>query len=215
MSELAFLHTAPVHVQTFDGLLRSLRSQTAARHLVRGELLAQARQLGSDHADVAEAVGAAVDEAAALAPVVLCTCSTIGALAEGAGRDRPGARVLRVDRPMAEAALDLGPRVVVTAVLESTLAPTRTLLESVAAQRGVRMTVRQVLLPQAWPLFEQGDLQGFHQLIAAALGDIRDADAVVLAQASMAGARDLLPRDGPQVLASPELGLRAALAALP
>lgn len=75
-------------------------------------------------AAVAGAVRARVREAVDRgARAVLCTCSTIGGVAEAAGAGS-GVAVLRVDRLMAAAAVAAGPRVVVLAALESTLGPT-------------------------------------------------------------------------------------------
>jgi hypothetical protein len=127
------------------------------------------------------------------APVVLCTCSTLGPGAESAA-DLTDAAVLRVDRPMVERALDHGPRIVVAAALASTLGPTRALLERAARDRAVTPEVRELLVADAWPLFAAGDRAGYAARIAEVLRrEAGDADAVILAQASMAGAADLLP----------------------
>ncbi len=69
--------------------------------------------------------------------VVVCTCSTIGGSAEQT-RLPHGQSVLRVDRAMAERAVEIGSRIVVAAALESTLAPTTELIQDVAAQQGAR-----------------------------------------------------------------------------
>ncbi len=211
MSALVFLHTAAVHVQNFDALLRELAPGTRARHVVRDDLLAAARERGSDDGALADAVQDAISNAARPGDLVLCTCSTIGGLAERAG-EHLSARVLRVDRPMVEEALRLGPNVTVAAALESTLIPTISLIEDVASDLGVDVRVTPLVLTHAWPLFEQGDLDGYYEAIAQALAQVRDADAVVLAQASMAGAIDRLAEQSVPILASPLLGVRAALA---
>lgn len=210
MPLLIFLHTAAVHVQTFDALLRELEPRIAARHLVRSDLLARARTHGIEDANLRGAVRQAVVEAGEEGGVVLCTCSTIGGLAEEAAADT-ATRVLRVDRPMAQAAVEHGPRIVLAAALESTVEPTAALIRAVARQMSRQAEIQHLVVAGAWERFEAGDLDGYHQLIAAALSRVDDADVIVLAQASMAGA-STLARLAIPVLASPELGVRAALA---
>ena len=81
MKTLVFLHTAGVHVQTFDELLRELNPSARARHVVREDLLALARTHGADSAKVRHVMREVVEDIGAGA-VVLCTCSTVGGVAE-------------------------------------------------------------------------------------------------------------------------------------
>jgi hypothetical protein len=202
---LALLHTSPVHVPVFDALRDEAHQGLELRHLVAEELLARARSEGCEA--VADAVRAVLDRAVAEgARAVLCTCSTIAGVAERAG---VGVPVLRVDRPMAAAAVAAGPRVVVLAALESTLEPTVDLVEEEARRAGRPVDVRTVLVDGAWALFEAGDPDGYVRAVAAAADSVTDADAIVLAQASMAPAQHLTRTSVP-VLSSPRPGLAAA-----
>src|SRR5438128_12069260 len=100
---LALLHTSPHHVPVFDALRDEDHQGLELRHFVDEELLARARREGPEA--VAGAVREVLDEAVAEgARAVLCTCSTIGAVAETAGA-RVGVPVLRGDRPIAVAAV--------------------------------------------------------------------------------------------------------------
>ncbi|MFF4699420.1 aspartate/glutamate racemase family protein [Streptomyces chattanoogensis] len=204
---LTLLHTSPVHVPVFDALRDEEAPGLALRHLVRPELLDRARELGPDA--VAEEVAAALAGAAREgARAVLCTCSTIGAVAEAAGAGI-GLPVLRGDRPMAAAAVAAGPRIAVVATVESTLAPTEDLIAQEADRAGRAVRVRTVLVPGAWERFEAGDTEGYLEAVATAAREVPAADAIVLAQASMASAADRLT-GGVPVLSSPRTGLRAA-----
>lgn len=187
---LTLLHTSPVHVATFDALRDELAPGAELEHVVREDLLADAR------VDGPEAVADRVATLVSAYDAVLCTCSTIGAVAERAG-------ALRVDRPLAAAAASHDAPVVVLAALESTLTPTLALL----AEEGAR-DVRAVVVEGAWQRWEAGDLDGYHRLVADEADRHPDA-VVVLAQASMAPAAALAAH--PRVLASPRLGLEAAL----
>ncbi|CAM5693879.1 Aspartate/glutamate racemase OS=Streptomyces griseomycini OX=66895 GN=FHS37_006074 PE=4 SV=1 [Streptomyces griseomycini] len=142
---------------------------------------------------------------------MLCTCSTIGGAAEAAAAGA-GVPVLRVDRPMAGAAVAAGPRVVVLAALESTVRPTVALLEEEARRAGRTVEVRTVLVEGAWTRFETGDREGYVRRVADAADEVTGADVIVLAQASMAPAERLRTTTVP-VLSSPRPGLAAGAAA--
>lgn len=204
---LTLLHTSPVHVPVFDALRDMDHPGLVLRHVVDESLLTRARAEGSESvaADVEAVVAAAVAEGSA---AVLCTCSTIGEVAEKTGAAL-GVPVLRVDRPMAAAAAAAG-RVVVVAALESTLEPTAALIRQEAAGRPVDL--RMVLVEGAWERFEAGDRDGYLNAVAAAVDAITGADVVVLAQASMADAADRTTCGLP-VFSSPRPGLNAAAAA--
>lgn len=204
---LALLHTSPVHVPVFDALRDAETPGLALRHLVHPQLLGRARAQGPE-AVSAEVSAVLADAAGHGARAVLCTCSTIGAVAETAGAAL-GLPALRVDRPMAAAAVATGPRIAVLAALESTLAPTEALIDEEALRAGREVGVRTVLVPGAWERFESGDTDGYLSAVAAAAREFRDADVIVLAQASMAPAAEGLD-GGIPVLSSPRLGLLAA-----
>ncbi|MEU8743215.1 aspartate/glutamate racemase family protein [Streptomyces parvulus] len=207
---LALLHTSPVHVPVFDALRDAAHPGLELRHHVHAALLERARREGPEA--VTEAVGDLLRRAVAQgARAVLCTCSTIGAVAESAAAGVP---VLRVDRPMAATAVAAGPRVVVLAALRSTLAPTAALVEEEARRAGRPLLLRTRLVEGAWDRFEAGDTEGYLRLVAEAAEAVTadDADVIVLAQASMAPAREAARTPVP-VLASPALGLAAGAAA--
>jgi hypothetical protein len=201
---LGLLHTSPVHVATFDALAAEEAPDVELVHVVREDLLAAARAHGPEA--VADQVAEAVHDLPADA--VLCTCSTIGAVAERVDAPIP---VLRLDRPMAAAAVEAGGTVVVLAALESTLAPTLALLAEEADRAGTSPRVEASVVPGAWERFEAGDVEGYLARVRAALEQVRDASVVVLAQASMAPAADGARSNVP-VLSSPRSGLRAVLA---
>ncbi|MEL5953605.1 aspartate/glutamate racemase family protein [Streptomyces sp. CLV115] len=205
---LALLHTSPVHIPVFDALRDARHPGLALHHLVHEDLLARARESGPEAvaADVRALLAGAVADGAR---AVLCTCSTIGAVAEGESATL-GVPVLRVDRPMAAAAAARD-RVVVLASITGTLAPTLALLAEEAGERAVE--VRTVVVDGAWARFEAGDRDGFLDLVAAAADAVTDCDVIVLAQASMAGAVTRTVTRIP-VLSSPGPGLDAAAAVL-
>ena len=208
---LVLLHTAPSNVTTFARLLAELDPSIPAKHVLDESLLQEARVTGITPELEQRIQQRLLDETGANTAIVLCTCSTIGGSAERSHAAN-GQGVIRVDRPMAEAAVAAGDRIIVAAALESTIAPTTELIQDVAASQGREVTVRPLLCEGAWQRFEQGDQAGYWQSVAETLrGEALDADVIVLAQASMAGAADLL-RDHPlPILSSPRMGLQAAI----
>ncbi|MCH5670929.1 aspartate/glutamate racemase family protein [Streptomyces gilvus] len=208
---LALLHTSPAHVPVFEALRDEHHPGLALRHLVDEELLARARREGPQA--VADEVRAAVDRAVADgARAVLCTCSTIGGVAEAAGAGA-GVPVLRSDRPMAAAAVAAGPRIVVLATVESTFGPTVALIEEEAARSGRTAEVRTRLVEGAWDRFAAGDTEGCATLVAAEADRVTEADAIVLAQGSMAPAEHMATTPVP-ILSSPRRGLAAGARAV-
>ncbi|MFI7407646.1 aspartate/glutamate racemase family protein [Streptomyces sp. NPDC049627] len=203
---LALLHTSPLHIPVFDALRDEHHQGLDLRHFVHEDLLGRARREGAGAVadDVRTALHRAVAEGAR---AVLCTCSTIGGVAESAAAEA-GVPVLRVDRPMAAAAVATGVRVVVLATVESTLGPTVTLIEEEAHRAGRPVDVRTRLVEGAFARFEAGDTDGCAQLVASAADEVTDADVIVLAQASMTPAQHLTTTSVP-VLSSPRPGLAA------
>jgi aspartate/glutamate racemase len=208
---IGFLHTAAVHVATFDDLVREIDPQLRTAVIVRESVLSDAREFGPGDQRVRDEIERALDELEADgASVVVCTCSTVGGVAEALGRGR-SIPVTRVDRPMAAAAVRLGPRIVVVAAVDSTVAPTRQLIESIASECGARVEITDVVCVGAWASFEAGDLDDYLDKVAATCSDLAaDCDVIVLAQASMAGAAGRANVDVP-ILSSPHLAVRAAV----
>ncbi|MEU4562221.1 hypothetical protein AB0F72_27880 [Actinoplanes sp. NPDC023936] len=231
MPTIGFLHTADVHVETFERLTAELAPGWVTRHLVDESLLADAR-VGGVTPEITERVRKRLAELeSAGTDVILCTCSTIGEAAEKAGNARTAGtaggetrmtaekagedgkarKVLRVDRPMAEAAVAAGPRIAVVAAVASTMEPTMALLRESAARSGTAITLIPEPCLSAWQHFESGDHDRYFDEIADHVRAIAGkADVVVLAQASMSPAADRLI--GLPVLTSPRTAVARATA---
>ncbi|MDJ0771077.1 MAG: aspartate/glutamate racemase family protein [Ilumatobacter sp.] len=209
MALLGFLHTAEQHVETFERLVEEEAPGTEVRSLVAAHLLDRARTAGIDDDAVVAGVEAnLVSLADEGSSAIVCTCSTIGGVAEAAGA-RLGLNVVRVDRPMAETAVAIGGRVGVVAAVQSTIEPTTSLLRSVASERSAEIEIGVELVEGAWLHFERGDVDAYLDEIANALPGFADrCDVIVLAQASMAPAAERVSVDVP-VLSSPRLAVRA------
>lgn len=198
---IALLHTAQVHVATFDDLFADKAPDAQLLHIVRADLLVRAQVGGLEV--IAEPMMNALVELAE-ADVILCTCSTLGPLVDRLSSNK----TIRIDRPMMQVAFSLGPKPLLAICLESTRVASLSLLQEAGE---VDPTV--LLCNGAWALFEAGDMEGYAQAIAAA---VRPAalghDCVVLGQASMRVAEPLLRDLDVPVLSSPSLAVDRAIA---
>jgi hypothetical protein len=209
---LTLLHTAPVHVATFDQLLFDLAPLVPVRHIVDVDLLECARASGFTP-DLRQRVAALIDEAFAGGSIhLVCTCSTLGGLAEQIGV-ATGHSVARIDRAMATQAVRHGPRITVLAALASTLTPTCDLICEEAARAKVPVELRTMLCADAWSAFERGDTKQYIATIGAYLAAAAaQSDVIVLAQASMAPVAAHTSHIPVPVFSSPRLGIEAAIA---
>ncbi|BCX02752.1 MAG: hypothetical protein KatS3mg053_0690 [Candidatus Roseilinea sp.] len=206
---LTLFHTAASNVALFDALIKQVAPDIPVKHVVDEAILCEVRDAGEVTPAVIERVRAVLAPILQQDDLVLCTCSSIGGLAEQASD-----RVMRVDRPMAERAVSLGRRIGIAATLQSTLAPTQALIHEVAQQASRPVETIPLFIPSAWPFMERSDQADYAREIAARLTEAcaRDRfDVIVLAQASMAIAEPLCAGLPCPVLSSPRLGVEAAV----
>ena len=203
---LTCIHTADVHRATFDGLRDRISPRTPLVHLVHEDWLARA-QHGIDGALI-EDVQAAIRTAAG---PVICTCTTLGEVAEAAG-------AIRIDRPMMRRAAENFGDILLVYCLKSTEAQSQMLLQEEMDKAGNPHSIVPLYLGQHWDLFAEGRPHAFARALAtdirAALTQQSGIRSVVLAQASMAGAAMLLSDLPALVLASPVLALKEGLSRL-
>lgn len=141
------------------------------------------------------------------ADIILSQCSSVGEAIDVA-RALVRVPVVKIDEPMAEEAVRLGPRVVVAATLPTTLNPTCRLIERTATALGQQVMIRRVLAEGAFDRLRAGDTAAHNRLVMDKLNQVRgEADVIVLAQGSMAVLMPELQDWGKPVLTSPRLGI--------
>ena len=208
---LALLHTSPVLTPLFASLCAQWLPEVQIFHAVDESLIKNTIHAGrlekTTVRRLATLAGSALE---AGADGVLVTCSSIGPAVDVARQlyDQP---VLRVDAPMARAAVRQGRRIGVLATLRTTLEPTSALVRSAALEAGRPVEVVECLFEGAFEAVLAGNTATHDRLVSEALtGRMRDVDVIVLAQASMARVVAALPADAvpAPVLSSPESGVR-------
>ncbi|WP_306419486.1 hypothetical protein [Parasedimentitalea maritima] len=124
MTKLTLFHTAHVHVDTFN----TLAPDAELDHTVREDWLARAQD-GIDEV-LATEIASAIQ--AADGPV-LCSCTTIGEVAEAAG-------ATRIDWPMMQESAKIGGPVLMVYCLDSTAEPSEALLRRAFGEMDPQLT---------------------------------------------------------------------------
>jgi len=182
-----------------DGLLRLLasgRAETARKRL--SEMLRDAAETYEPE-------------------LAMITCSSVPReMSESLARDFQ-MPVLKIDYPMARAAVRAGRRVGVAATFPPTLAPTSKLLHEAAEEAGTEIEIVQEVEPEAYDALLSNDTATHDRLLLDLIGRLqgKDVACVVLAQVSMARVLPLLGgRARVPVLTSLHTSLEAVRAAM-
>jgi len=154
--------------------------------------------------------------AASLSPdVIVSACSSVGAVSEEADAllDVP---VLRIDKAMIEAALDIGNRIGVLASLSTTVDPTCDYIRRIAQARGQEAVIFPLVAEGAYEANANGDGNLHDSLILQAARALKDSvDALILAQGSMARMESILNDELQKpVFSSPSLCIDSVAAAI-
>jgi Asp/Glu/hydantoin racemase len=187
MRRVVLVHTVAALVPVFQELAKGLPGDVKTSNIVDESLLEDAITTGGlTHSVNRRVVDHILSAADSGAVAVLATCSSIGPAVEIASQlvEVP---VLRIDEPMASAAVESGKRIGVLATASSTLNPTVDLLRRYAQRLKKDVEVVPVLKDGAFAAMRSGDGARHDQIIGEALIELgMDVDAIVLAQASMA-----------------------------
>jgi hypothetical protein len=211
-NDITFLHTAEVHIETFSTLVEQQLNITS-QHIVKSELLEEAINNGVSTA-LENNIEQLCLEIAKESQLVVCTCSTLGQIAEKVMLEN-GSYVIRIDRAMADLAVTTGNRILVLAALQSTLEPTTYLMSSSQQNQQTENVITYCLVDNCWDYFLQGEQNTYLQSIADVIEQKQsDYDCIVLAQASMAGAIELIKYKRAPILSSPEIGVAALVKVL-
>ena len=184
MPQIGFLHTAEIHVDTFTALANTRGLSSV--HRVEEAWLAEASSYGLGDT-LALKVQNALGKLRAECDAVICTCSTLGTLAESFDDQH----VFRIDGPMMAKAAAIGPKVLLVYCLESTKETSVRLLLQAFEKQPKLMPTSSVVTPlhckDAWPFFETAQYNQFGQAVADSILDqvLTDYSCIVLAQASM------------------------------
>ena len=210
---LGILHTTPVTIQPLSALAGEMMPSVRVINVLDDSLLPDVMREGRVTPEVTRRIAyLALVLQDAGSDLLLDACSSIGEAAE-AVQCLISAPILRIDLPMAEAAVQAGDTIVVVATVGSTLEPTARLIERTAVKadrNGLRIDRR--LCSEAYEALKSGDSETHDRLVGEMLSELyrQKPDAIVLAQASMARIVTSLAPPPVPVFSSPERAMRRA-----
>lgn len=187
MKTVGFIHTALILVEVIKKELSALSLGVNAFHMVDEGLLIDLMKGGGlspriirrlcQHVVSAEETGA---------DIITVTCSSISPAVDVAKR-LVGRPVLKIDEPMAEAAVKRGERIGIVATVSTTLGPTSDLLRNKAVELGKSISISTLLCQEAFHAILQGDTERHDRIVIEKAVELaKGVDLLVLAQGSMA-----------------------------
>ena len=151
------------------------------------------------------------------ADAILFTCSAFGPAIERAARDQAPRPVLKPNEAMFAEALARGSRIGMVATFQPSVPSMEAEFAAMAAAAGSAARLETVCTPEAMPALAAGDGATHDRLVSGAAAGLKHCDVVLLAQFSMARAREAVAAaTGGPVLTSPDSAvtlLRRRLAA--
>lgn len=209
MKKVVCVHTAMALVGPLTETFRELIPEVQVEHIAESslikEVIANNAVTPAVRRRLLDYYNAAADSGA---DIIFNTCSSVGDIAD-LGNSISRVPVFRIDRPMAERAVQEAQRIGVISTLPTTLDPTCRLLKNCATEAGKEITLVEGLADGAFAAGQSGDSETHDRLIAEAAQRIADSvDLFVLAQGSMARMEQRLSElTGKPVLSSPVLGV--------
>jgi Asp/Glu/hydantoin racemase len=207
---LALIHTVTSLVPVFGELCRELLPSLQVFNIVDESLLKNTIREGSMSKLTAQRLlSYFISAEQAGADAAMVTCSSVGAVVEQAGFF-VNIPVFRVDQAMADKAVDLGRCIGVAVTLQTTLDPTINLVKNTAAVSAKDVEIVSKLCEGAFEAVIAGDTEKHDKLVRSGLDELRkNADVIVLAQASMARVAEQMHDSGKSqaILSSPRLAV--------
>lgn len=209
MKKIVVIHTTPTTIAPIGNLIAEQLGDCSVYNLLDDSILPEINEAGCITPGVRARLYAQLGIAQTIGPdVILCACSSIGKVMEE-GSTFCAVPVLRIDGPMAAAAVADSSRIAVLATLASTLEPTTELIRRKAQESGKTVELSSSVIEGAGALLKNGDTEGYDRLVAGViLEKLQTSEVVLLAQASMARCLPCVPRElHSRVFTSPASGV--------
>lgn len=212
---ICLIHAVQVAIAPIEDSFARLWPEAERMNLLEDRLSVDRARDGRISPDMLRRFGVLADYAIdAGAAGILYTCSAFGPAIE-AVRDRVEIPVFKPNEAMFDAALRQGRRIGLIATFAPSLPPMLDELKQMAGAKGAEISVATACVPAAMELLNAGQAARHHELVAAAVPELGDCDVVLLAQFSMAGARQAVEAvTRLPVLTSPDSAVVAIRAAV-
>ena len=197
---IAFLHTSPIHIETFEKLVRKLDKNVEIKHFVNEKLLETALINGeTDVVSFKKEIELIKKENPSL---LICTCSTYR---EECDND---SSINRIDKPIIEYIVQNYEKIGLAFTANSTKEVSQNLLLKISSELNKKIEILNCDCSEYWSCFENKDFNGYEKGIAEKIKIMESkVDVIFLAQASMEGAKKHLTEISKEVLSSPEFGI--------
>jgi Asp/Glu/hydantoin racemase len=212
---IAFIHTVGFLVDIFRARANAELAGADCFHILNESLLQDLLRGAAKPLVYRRVVGQILLAAEAGADLIAVTCSSTSPAVDAA-RPLVAQPVLKIDDPMMAAAVATGSRIGLLCTTTSTVEPSSALLAAHAAAQGRTVTITPRVEAEAYAALMKGARDRHDVLVRSAARELAaGVDALVLAQASLAGLSDAIAAEvACPVLASPPLLMRELLARL-
>ncbi|MCL6543660.1 MAG: aspartate/glutamate racemase family protein [Bryobacteraceae bacterium] len=190
---LALIHTSPAAITPLARYYAEHEPEWRLTHLLDDGILHLFRE--SRESDIEAALASLVERAAGYgARAAIVTCSAVTPALLSRLQMRSPMPLIKIDEPMARAAVSQARRIGVLISFPPTLQPTVSLLEDTAASLGRRVEIVPQVCDGAYAALLAGDTATHDRILHSGARQLtaQSAEAIVLAQVSMAHLRDEL-----------------------
>ncbi len=206
MKKVTIIHTTLATASTIPSLIEELYpNRFELVNVMDDSLLNEIKAKGSINASIIERFVQYVSIAKNNgSDAILLACSSIGKAADIA-REMFDLPILKIDEPMAEQAVKMGDKILVLGTVNSTLKPT---LQLIASKRfSPTQQIDCQLIENTFEYYAVDRALHDQKIASVIQANLKQYDAIVLAQASMAGAKQLVDDPKHQILTSLPMGL--------
>ena len=197
--KIMFLHTSNSHINRFEKIVKEIDKNIDTEHFVNERILEVALRTGNiDVRGFTDEINRIKKESSGK---IICTCSTYGGLCNGND-------VLRIDKPIAEKIVSEYSQIGIAFTAKSTKEISKKLLITQAKKQGKQITIKEINCEDSWAWFQKGNLIKYSIDIANRIKQKRsDCEVILLAQASMEGAKEYLVNEAYKTVSSPKYGV--------
>jgi Asp/Glu/hydantoin racemase len=195
MPRVALIHATRLSIDPINAAFERHWPEAELMHLLDDSLSRDRERDGElTHAMVDRFIDLASYAKGTGAQAILFTCSAFGPAIEAAGRavEIP---TLKPNEAMFEQALGMGKKLALVATFRPSLVSMSEEIETMAQARDVQLELRTVFVPGAMADLAAGRSEEHDRKIAQAAAALKDFDAVMLAQFSMAAAGPLVQHE--------------------
>lgn len=209
MKKVAMLHTSSATLVMMQKLISDIMPEAEVMHLVEESMIKQVMKAGGVTPNIAARIAGYVQIAEkAECDIFITACSSIGTAVEQC-QFMTSLQLARIDCAMVEQAIELGDRIAVLATVATTMKPTLDYVQRRVQASGKQCTITPILMEDAFNALLANDMATHDRIVSDGLHNAyKQADVIILAQASMARVLQQLSTPPVPVVTSPESGIR-------